>query len=192
MTMTETLERAQRKVQRKADLTKVIRRYLRLADIVDLVPPKNFDMRHWLEFDDPQDGRTWTPADLNDLTDKSAIRVANTPAEFLAGMRPDLTNEQLSCGTSACVAGWALFTWAKEVKGESIEEAAKRILMDEVWPVGNLFEAGADWETPDHAAYELRRRANLMMAELTGLSYSRDFGYDEDLDEDTDDDDDGY
>lgn len=72
-------------------------RLRKLADVIEEHPDR-FDMSTWFELGDPDPDRLFSP--LNGVMDV------------------DMLAENLVCGTTACVAGWACALWPSEVQPE--------------------------------------------------------------------------
>lgn len=128
-------------------------RLLELAEVVEL-HPDNFDMDNWaciLVVDSHGD---------------EYMKEVSSVDEILTAFKK---KEPVSCGTTACLAGWAVALWSKEAKeiGGNIESAAQEILgyKDNCRDLDSLFASSAPWQTGEEAATELRRRAAVLLAE---------------------------
>jgi hypothetical protein len=146
--------------KRKLDpRAKTARRLIRLADLLEGMPPERFNMDHWMSDRDADGTVLWNLNDMSDAKDMPRFP---------------------TCGTQACVAGWAAYLWRDEFikmpASKQIVQAACDILGFEFtsdWGDEDLFSSSAPWTTPTEAAWELRRRAVRILDALNTESIRR-------------------
>lgn len=145
---------------------KQARRLLKLADKIE-ARPDNFEMAAWMKLD----GGGQQPGNVRQLRALAEQRQAADVGDFLS-------DAASSCGTTACIGGWATILWPPtkpEDRDASIEDYAARVLGyarpdgSVNWPeLDGLFDSSAEWQDANEAATELRRRAAVILSEAYG------------------------
>lgn len=144
----------------RPDVFTKVERLNKLGQVV-VDNPEHFDMSYWFEVMDPDKGTT-------------AVRSIGAVSS-LVELDPDVTTGTVqlhgrSCGTRACLAGWAVSLWAGELttyekEHYTIQEAAEKLLDLETDVANDLFNASAHDNDPETAAEALRELADEAMAE---------------------------
>lgn len=149
------------------DVTEMVRRHRALAAELDH-QDKHFNMADWIIIPpEEEEGRRQI---ISTITQLPEVVETSSLEEFI-----DVTSCSLpiSCGTTACVAGWAVILWPDKIaeaqrtldsdERDDIEYVAAALLgYGEDYNLAGLFESRAPWQEAHEAAAELRRRADII------------------------------